>query len=116
MNIHTNASADIELHDRDSIYLSADAVENEVVGDEAPEHTQPAMLPVTRQRQFAILICAFFDLFITIGMNQAYGVFLTYYLDPVNNERESFLPPDQLKSKALLAFVGTLGGRINMGQ
>lgn len=67
------------------------------------------MLSVSRQRQFSILIYAFFDVFITIGMNQAYGVFLTYYLDRDTNEREAFLSTGQLHNKALVAFVGTLG-------
>jgi MFS family permease len=103
------ASTDIALHEHESIHLSEDGVGHDLFTMEAPENAQPAMLPVSRQRQFSILICAFFDVFITIGMNQAYGVFLTYYLDPVNNEREAFLAPEQLSNKALVAFVGTLG-------
>jgi hypothetical protein len=82
---------------------------------QTPENAQPAMLPVSRHRQFSILICAFFDVFITIGLNQAYGVFLTFYLDPANNEHEAFLPPQQLDNKALIAFVGTLGAGLTWG-
>ena len=109
------ASADTELSERESIHLSEDIVEHEVFSGEVPENAQPAMLPVSRQRQLTILMCAFFDVFITIGMNQAYGVFLTYYLDPANGEREAFLPPDQLSNKALVAFVGTLGAGLTWG-
>jgi MFS family permease len=109
------ASPDIEFDQRDSIRLSEDVVEHEISSAEAPDNAQPAMLPVSRQRQFTILICSFFAVFITIGMNQSYGVFLTYYLDPVNNEREAFLPANQLNSKALIAFVGTLGAGLTWG-
>jgi MFS family permease len=109
------ASADIALHQHDSIQVSEDGAEYELFRMETPENAQPAMLPVSRQRQFSILLCAFFDVFITIGMNQAYGVFLTYYLDPVNNEREAFLSPQQLNNKALIAFVGTLGAGLTWG-
>src|SRR2546430_17671114 len=99
-------SADIELHERGSVHLTEDLVQHEILRAEAPDNAQPLMAPVSSQRQFSILTCAFLDVFITIGINQAYGVFLTYYLDPVNNVREAFLPTEQLKSKALLAFVG----------
>jgi MFS family permease len=109
------ASADIEFHRRDSIHLSEDVAEHEISIAEEPDDAQPAMLPVSRQRQFSILICSFFAVFITIGMNQSYGVFLTYYLDPVNNEREAFLPVNQLNSKALIAFVGTIGAGLTWG-
>lgn len=109
------ASADLEFDQRDSIHLSEDVAEHEISSAEAPDDAQPAMLPVSRQRQFSILICSFFTVFITIGMNQSYGVFLTYYLDPVNNEREAFLPANQLNSKALIAFVGTLGAGLTWG-
>jgi MFS family permease len=109
------ASADIEFHQRDSIHLSEDVIESEMPSAEAPDNAQPAMLPVSRQRQFSILICSFFAVFITIGMNQSYGVFLTYYLDPINSKHESFLPANQLNSKALMAFVGTLGAGLTWG-
>ena len=109
------ASVDIEFHQRNSIHLSEDVVEREIFSAEAPDNAQPAMLPVSRHRQFSILICSFFAVFITIGMNQSYGVFLTYYLDPINNEREDFLPANQLNSKALIAFVGTLGAGLTWG-
>ena len=108
-------SADIELHERGSVHLTEDLVQHEILRAEAPDNAQPFMATVSSQRQFSILTCAFLDVFITIGINQAYGVFLTYYLDPVNNEREAFLPPEQLKSKALLAFVGTLGAGLTWG-
>jgi MFS family permease len=99
----------VAIHEHESTELPA------LFAMQIPENAQPAMLPVSRQRQFSILICAFFDVFITIGMNQAYGVFLTFYLDPANNEHEAFLPPQQLDSKAVIAFVGTLGAGLTWG-
>lgn len=109
------ASTDIALHERGSIEQSEDGIGHDLLRIETPDNAQPAMLPVSRQRQLSILICAFFDVFITIGMNQAYGVFLNYYLDPVHHEHGTFLPPEQLKSKALIAFVGTLGAGLTWG-
>ncbi len=108
-------SFDTELHVRGKVPLSGNGIQHDLLEVEMPENAQPALLLVSRQSQSSILICAFFDVFITIGLNQAYGVFLTYYLDPANNKREAFLPPNQLKSKTLLAFVGTLASGLTWG-
>lgn len=75
--------------------------------ESAPENVQSALLPVSKSRQRVILICAFFDVFITIGLNQAYGVFLNYYLDTTGHPHDQFLAPSQVSSKAFVAFVGT---------
>ena len=109
------ASSDTELHPLATAPRPGNDFQHDTLEVEIPQNAQPALLPVSRQRQLSILICAFFDVVITIGLNQAYGVFLTYYLDPDNNKREAFLPPNQLKSKALIAFVGTLAAGLTWG-
>jgi len=109
------ASSDVELTPHHSIahseYLSSH--ESSLIG--SPENAQPALTAVSRSRQLTILTCAFFDVFITIGLNQAYGIFLTYYLDPNKNASQRILPPSQLKNKALVAFVGTLAAGLTWG-
>ncbi|KAI1623738.1 MFS transporter, MCP family, solute carrier family 16, member 10 [Exophiala viscosa] len=80
-----------------------------------PENAQPAMRPVSRERQMSILLCAFFDVFVTIGMNQAYGVFLSYYLADGSSGKDPFLPRSETTSKAMLAFVGTLAAGLTWG-
>ena len=65
------ASADIELSERESVHLSEMLSNMRCSSVEAPGNAQPAMLPVSPQRQLTILMCAFFDVFIAIGMNQA---------------------------------------------
>ncbi|KAK3066206.1 hypothetical protein LTS18_001909, partial [Coniosporium uncinatum] len=64
------------------------------------------LLPTTRNRQIIVLISAFMTVFQTIGMNQAYGVFQSYY---TSNPADSVLPPSQASNKAVVAFVGMLG-------
>ena len=81
----------------------------------ALDDAHPAVIPVSRQRQLSILLCAFFDVFVTIGVGFAYGVFLTYYLDTNKSEQDQFLPPEQMKNKALVAFIGTLGSGLTWG-
>lgn len=81
----------------------------------SPTNAQPAMRPVSKQRQTGILLCAFFDVFITIGLNQAYGVFLDYYLEEGSSPKDPFLPRSEVQSKAMLAFVGTLGYGLTWG-
>ncbi|KAK5303419.1 hypothetical protein LTR99_005181 [Exophiala xenobiotica] len=80
-----------------------------------PENAQPAMRPVSRKRQTSILLCAFMDVFVTIGLNQAYGVFLNYYLTDGSSEKDPFLPKSEVSSKAMLAFVGTLAAGLTWG-
>lgn len=61
--------------------------------------------PLTRNRQLHVLVSAFLTICITIGINQSYGVFQSYYI----SETQTFLPPGTQKDSALVAFVGTLG-------
>lgn len=81
-----------------------------------PANAQPVeMRPVSRKQQTGILFCAFFAVFITIGLNQAYGVFLNYYLTDGSSAKDPFLPPSEVRSKAMLAFVGTLAYGLTWG-
>jgi hypothetical protein len=105
----------LELDHPGSTLVSEDVDDSGFVRLTSPEEAQSALLPVSRSRQLSILLCSFFDVFITIGLNQSYGVFLTYYLDEANNSRDPFLPPDQVRSKALTAFVGTLAAGLTWG-
>ena len=86
-----------------------------ILEGDAPHDAELAFLPVSRRKQASILICAFLGQVLTSGLNQAYGVFLEYYLDPVNNKRDKFLPPSQLENKAIIAFVGTLSAGLTPG-
>lgn len=79
---------------------------------ETPTSTNTADLrPITRQRQILVLISAFLTIFITIGFNQAYGVFQSYYTSPT----QTMLPKATSKDSALVAFVGTLGYGLTWG-
>ena len=80
-----------------------------------PEHAQPALRPVTKRRQLVVLVAAFFDVFLTIGINQSYGVFLAYYSTTGSSDVDPFLPRSEAQSKAMLAFVGTLGSGLTWG-
>jgi drug/metabolite transporter (DMT)-like permease len=61
--------------------------------------------PVTPKRQIGVLISSFVTICITIGFDQAYGVFQNYYISPT----QTFLPKSTRNESALVAFVGTLG-------
>lgn len=61
--------------------------------------------PPTRRRQVTVLISAFLTVFITIGINQTYGVYLEYYTKI--NAPGDIIPVQQASNKALVAFVGT---------
>lgn len=80
-----------------------------------PDNAQPAMRPVSKKRQTTILLSAFLDVFVTIGLNQAYGVFLNYYLTDGSSGEHPFLPKSEVSSKAMLAFVGTLASGLTWG-
>jgi len=107
----------LELEHRASTTVSEHYSDSELATGRltTPEDAQSAMLPVSRRRQLSILLCSFFDVFVTIGLNQAYGVFLTYYLEDANNSKDPFLRPSDVKSKALVAFVGTLAAGLTWG-
>ncbi|TGO30927.1 hypothetical protein BPAE_0002g00170 [Botrytis paeoniae] len=72
-----------------------------------PQSTQNTfeLRPVTRQRRITILISSFLTICITIGLNQSYGVFQSYYI----SEAQTMLPKSTRNEGALVAFVGTLG-------
>lgn len=72
-----------------------------------PQSPQNAfeLRPVTRQRRITILISSFLTICITIGLNQSYGVFQSYYI----SETQTMLPKSTVNEGALVAFVGTLG-------
>lgn len=105
----------IELQPRHSTQVRLDEDDSGLMQDPPRDGAQPAMRPVSRARQISILICAFMDVFITIGVNQSYGVYLTYYLDNSTSSDTPFLPPSETTSKAMLAFVGTLGSGLTWG-
>jgi len=109
------ATTTMELHSREAIIISGEEGESSLPRVIIPQDAQPAMLPVSRQRQTRILLCAFFDVFVTIGLNQAYGVFLSYYLADGSSDKDPFLPKREVKSKATLAFVGTLAAGMTWG-
>jgi hypothetical protein len=83
--------------------------------DSPPPNAQPALQPVSKRRQAAVLLAAFSDVFLTIGINQAYGVFLAYYLTTGSSHVDPFLPRKEAENKAMLAFVGTLGAGLTWG-
>lgn len=92
--------AEVQLEDQSNIAASA-------LGRLQVTDIGPTLLPTTKVRQLTVLISSFLTVFLTIGLNQAYGVFLGYYVDP--NPREPFLPLSQTENTAVVAFVGTLG-------
>ncbi|KAI9678987.1 MAG: hypothetical protein M1822_007413 [Bathelium mastoideum] len=80
--------------------------ENEPEPDSTPK--PPALPPISRKKQAAVLSSAFVTIALTIGYNQTYGVFQEYYL---SSSQDVLVPsPFQQVSSptALLAFVGTL--------
>ena len=102
-----DAIESVQLHSRDD-----ESGLEEIL---TPANAQPAMRPVSRKKQTSILLCAFLDVFVTIGLNQAYGVFLNYYLTDGSSPRDPFLSKEEVSSKAMLAFVGTLGAGLTWG-
>lgn len=67
--------------------------------------TTPALPPVSRKKQAAVLLSAFAITALTIGYNQCFGVFQEYYF----SSDHDVLPASQVSPPiALLAFVGTL--------
>ncbi|KAH9908457.1 major facilitator superfamily domain-containing protein [Xylariomycetidae sp. FL2044] len=83
-----------------------------------PPPPVPALPPVSRTKQAAVLLSAFATIALTIGYNQCFGVFQEYYLSPdqdiiilssssssspTNDDDRQDPPPT-----ALLAFIGTL--------
>lgn len=73
--------------------------------------TADELLPVTQRRQVLILLSSFLTICITIGFNQSYGVFQSYY----NSSEQDMLSPEAQSQGALIAFVGTLGAGLTWG-
>ncbi|RJE26958.1 Major Facilitator Superfamily [Aspergillus sclerotialis] len=70
--------------------------------------TPPALPPISRKKQAAVLLSAFMAIALTIGYNQCFGVFQEYYL---SSSQDVLLPSPASQSSpptALLTFVGTL--------
>jgi MFS family permease len=94
------------------VYTSEAGVEYGISRVEGPTITNTFDLrPITRKRQILVLISAFLTIVITIGFNQAYGVFQSYYTSPT----QDMLPKSTSKDSALVAFVGTLGYGMTWG-
>lgn len=112
-----STSASVEITDRPRESIQLEGIDDGSVLERiiTPENAQPAMRPVSRRRQTSILFCAFLDVFITIGLNQAYGVFLNYYVADGSSPKDPFLSRDEVSSKAMVAFVGTLAAGLTWG-
>lgn len=101
---------DLELPDRES---SSTTQTRRADARQEPA-AESLLVPTTKTAQTVILISSFLTIVLTIGLNQTYGVFLQSYLNP-NPSDEPFLPPSQVRSEALLAFVGTIGSGLTWG-
>jgi hypothetical protein len=77
----------------------------------SPSQTQDNLRPITPRRQALILLSSFLTICITIGFNQSYGVFQSYYASP----SQTLLPADAQAQSAWIAFVGTLGAGLTWG-
>ena len=73
--------------------------------DQPTRNSTTELRPITKQRQAIVLISSFLTICITIGLNQSYGVFQSYY----TSAAQTMLPQSTKKNSALVAFVGTLG-------
>lgn len=90
-----------------AISLTARHARSEVVS-ESDLTPAPALPPISRRKQAAVLCSAFVTIALTIGYNQCFGVFQEYYLSSsqdvlVPSPASQVSPPT-----ALLAFVGSL--------
>lgn len=74
------------------------------VGSEPDPTPAPALPPISRKKQAAVLFSAFVTIALTIGYNQTFGVFQEYYL---SSSQDVLVPPPG-PQVSLLAFVGTL--------
>jgi hypothetical protein len=77
----------------------------------SPSQTQENLRPVTPRRQALILLSSFLTICVTIGLNQAYGVFQSYYASPA----QTLLPAGARAQGAWIAFVGALGAGLTWG-
>ena len=79
--------------------------------DSSLSQTLDTLRPITPRRQALILLSSFLTICITIGFNQSYGVFQSYYTSP----SQTLLPEDAQVQSAWIAFVGTLGAGLTWG-
>ena len=96
------SSKEVMATETQTIQLPGSGIELE------PSIPTPALPPISRRKQAAVLLSAFVTIALTIGYNQCFGVFQEYYLSPsqdvlVPSPASQISPPI-----ALLAFVGTL--------
>lgn len=70
-----------------------------------PSSALNTLRPITTQRQILVLVSAFLTTAVTIGFNQSYGVFQSYY----TSSTQTMLPPSTRTQPAFVAFIGTLG-------
>ncbi|KAL9613214.1 MAG: hypothetical protein Q9167_002230 [Letrouitia subvulpina] len=90
-----------------TIPLTARHARSEVVS-ESDLTPVPALPPVSRRKQAAVLCSAFMTIALTIGYNQCFGVFQEYYLSSSQNVLVPS-PASQISPPtALLAFIGSL--------
>jgi hypothetical protein len=84
---------------------------NAAQDDPSPSQTLDALRPITPRRQAVILLSSFLTICITIGFNQSYGVFQSYYTSP----SQTLLPEAARAQSAWVAFVGALGAGLTWG-
>ncbi|KAF8866848.1 MFS monocarboxylate transporter-like protein [Acephala macrosclerotiorum] len=84
---------------------------NDEESQEQSSSSSSDLRPITHKRQLHVLISAFLTICITIGLNQSYGVFQSYYISP----SQTFLPSTTQSDSAFVAFVGTLGTGLTWG-
>lgn len=80
-------------------------IETQAAQSESTHASITSLPPVTPRQQFLVLLSSFLTIVITIGFNQSYGVFQSYYISPT----QTMLPRSTSTDNALVAFVGTLG-------
>jgi hypothetical protein len=100
---------------RPSISLDIEALSSPqiITPNDSENHISASsqLRPITRNRQILVLISSFLTICITIGFNQAYGVFQSYYI----SSTQTMLPKSTSSDSALVAFVGTLGYGLTWG-
>jgi hypothetical protein len=74
-------------------------------------HLEEHLRPITPRRQALILLSSFLTICTTIGFNQSYGVFQSYY----TSSSQTLLPASTQDQSAWIAFVGTLGAGLTWG-
>lgn len=86
----------------------ADSDQNLHSSSSPPPASVPALAPISRKKQAAVLASAFVTIALTIGYNQCFGVFQQYYLSAEQNILKPSPASAESPPTALLAFVGTL--------